>query len=100
MKKILKHIQSDHLSAEERDIEKAFERGELRSVHDLAGAKKALATSAVFSRTNSKHISLRVPNWALTDFKSRALKEGLPYQTAINALIHKYAAGDIRSLVS
>ena len=89
---------SAKLSKEERSIEAAFARGEFKSAPNLAEAKKALASSAVFSRTNSRHISLRVPNWALTDFKSRALKEGLPYQSAINVLIHKYAAGDIHSL--
>ena len=90
---------SAKLSKEERDIEAAFARGDLKSVPKLAEAKKALASSAVFSRTNSRHISLRVPNWALADFKSRALKEGLPYQTAINMLIHKYAAGEMHNLV-
>ena len=37
-------------------------------------------------------ISLRVPKRDLTRLKSRALQEGIPYQTLINALIHKYVA--------
>ena len=35
-------------------------------------------------------ISLRAPKRDLTRLKSRALQEGIPYQTLINALIHKY----------
>ncbi len=37
-------------------------------------------------------ISLRVPKRDLTRLKSRALQEGIPYQTLINALIHRYVS--------
>ncbi len=37
-------------------------------------------------------ISLRVPKGDLIRLKSRALQEGIPYQTLINALIHKYVS--------
>ena len=37
-------------------------------------------------------ISLRVPQGDLTRLKSRALREGIPYQTLINSLIHKYVS--------
>jgi predicted DNA binding CopG/RHH family protein len=35
-------------------------------------------------------ISLRIPKRDLVRLKSRALQEGIPYQTLINALIHRY----------
>jgi predicted DNA binding CopG/RHH family protein len=38
-------------------------------------------------------ISLRIPRRDLSRLKSRAMEEGIPYQTLINALIHKYVAG-------
>ncbi len=37
-------------------------------------------------------ISLRVPRRDLIRLKSRALQEGIPYQTLINALIHRYVS--------
>jgi hypothetical protein len=37
-------------------------------------------------------ISLRVPKRDLVRLKSRALQEGIPYQTLINALIHRYVS--------
>ena len=37
-------------------------------------------------------ISLRVPKRDLARLKSRALQEGIPYQTLINALIHRYVS--------
>jgi predicted DNA binding CopG/RHH family protein len=36
-------------------------------------------------------ITIRVPQTDLARLKAKALREGIPYQTAINALIHKYA---------
>ena len=35
-------------------------------------------------------VSLRIPRGDLTRLKSRALQEGIPYQTLINSIIHKY----------
>ncbi len=36
-------------------------------------------------------ITIRVPQTDLARLKAKALREGVPYQTAINSLIHKYA---------
>lgn len=35
-------------------------------------------------------ISIRVPRTDLARLKAKAMREGIPYQTAINSLIHKY----------
>ncbi len=39
-----------------------------------------------------KKITIRVPQTDLARLKAKAMREGVPYQTAINALIHKYAS--------
>lgn len=39
-----------------------------------------------------QRISLRVPRNDLTRLKAKAMREGIPYQTAINSLIHKYVS--------
>ena len=49
------------------------------------------AAGATINGERSK-ISLRVPRGDLSRLKSRALQEGIPYQTLINALIHKYVS--------
>jgi predicted DNA binding CopG/RHH family protein len=38
-------------------------------------------------------ISLRVPKRDLVQLKSRALQEGVPYQTLINSLSRRYVSG-------
>jgi predicted DNA binding CopG/RHH family protein len=37
-------------------------------------------------------VSLRIPRGDLLRLKSRALQEGIPYQTLINSIIHKYVS--------
>ena len=49
------------------------------------------AAKATINDERSK-ISLRIPRGDLSRLKSRALQEGIPYQTLINALIHKYVS--------
>jgi predicted DNA binding CopG/RHH family protein len=44
-----------------------------------------------FSGERAK-ISLRIPRQDLARLKSRALQEGIPHQTLINALIHRYVS--------
>ncbi len=38
-------------------------------------------------------ISLRVTNYDLERLKARAKREGMPYQTLINSILHKAVAG-------
>ena len=47
---------------------------------------------AALSEERAK-ISLRVPKRDLVQLKSRALQEGVPYQTLINSLIRRYVSG-------
>lgn len=70
------------------------------SVPDIEGFKKALSLAAKRTNAKSKQINLRVTSNDLFNFKARAMRDGLPYQTVINSLIHKYANGDIKSVVS
>jgi len=46
--------------------------------------------------TKKKAISIRLLEDDLDGIKARALHEGLPYQTLISSLIHKYLKGELR----
>ena len=56
--------------------------------------KKALQQSAraTISEERTK-ISLRLPNTDLQRLKAKALREGMPYQTLINSILHKAVSG-------
>ena len=79
------------------DFERRYLRGEMKTIPDFARAKKALALAArrkLDERT--KLVSIRVRKNDLEKLRARSEREGLPYQTLINSLIHKYAEGDYK----
>lgn len=82
------------LDAEEQALIQSFETSDAPFKSRLTPARKReieLMAQAAMTDERAK-ISLRVPKRDLTRLKSRALQEGIPYQTLINALIHRYVS--------
>ena len=84
---------NDKLSVEERDILDRFERGDLRSAPG-AGREIEVARQAARKTFNkTKRVNLRVTERDFNLAHSRAREEGIPYQTLLSSVIHKYLAG-------
>ncbi len=81
------------LDAEEQALLDAFEAGEMKptSPSKASLAKFKAAASATFIK--DKRINIRLSSPDLMDIQARALEEGLPYQTFIASILHKYASG-------
>ena len=81
------------MDAEEQDILDRFERGELRpSPH--AADEIAVAREAARNTFNkSKRVNLRMTERDFNLAHSRAREEGVPYQTLLSSVIHKYLSG-------
>jgi predicted DNA binding CopG/RHH family protein len=77
----------------EEDILDSFEKGEWRSVPDLKGEIERYASSATASLSKDKRINIRLSSRDLEDIQMRAAEEGMPYQTLIASVLHKYASG-------
>ena len=77
----------------ENEIFHAFEKGNLKSIApkktDLAKFKAA--ATATFIKERRVNIRLSTPD--LMDIQARALEEGLPYQTLIASVLHKFVSG-------
>ena len=82
------------LDAEEQALIQSFETSGAPLKSRLTPARKReIESMARAAMTDERaKISLRVPRRDLTRLKSRALQEGIPYQTLINALIHRYVS--------
>jgi predicted DNA binding CopG/RHH family protein len=70
----------------------SFERGDVPFASTLTPQRReALREMAQAAMSEEREkISLRIPKSDLQRLKSRAMQEGVPYQTPINSLIHKY----------
>jgi predicted DNA binding CopG/RHH family protein len=70
----------------------AFENGQLKSVAtkaELAKFKAAARATAIKDR----RVNIRLSSGDLNDIQVKALEEGVPYQTLIASVLHKYVTG-------
>ena len=84
---------NDKMSAEERDILDRFERGELRSTPDAEHEIEMARQSARNTFNKTRRVNLRVTERDFNLAHSRAREEGIPYQTLLSSVIHKYLSG-------
>ena len=77
------------------EILEAFNAGELEQVQDInheISRHKAIA-EATFRK--DARINIRLSSRDLRTLKARALKEGIPYQTLVSSVLHKFVDGQL-----
>lgn len=84
------------LDLKEREILDSVERGEWRSVRGLKGERRRHGRYAAATFRKDRRVNIRISTKDLETIQKRALEEGLPYQTLISSLLHKYVAGRLR----
>ncbi len=84
---------SDELSAEERDVLNRFERDELRTAPDAEREAELARQAARNTFNKTKRVNLRVTERDFNLAQARAREEGIPYQTLLSSVIHKYLSG-------
>jgi predicted DNA binding CopG/RHH family protein len=76
----------------ELKVLEAFESGKLKPVAtkaELARMRSAARATAI----KDKRVNIRLSSADLLDIQAQALKEGMPYQTLIASVLHKYVTG-------
>jgi len=80
------------LSKEEKDILESYENDEWVSVSKPSDiARYKVAAKATFKK--DKRVNIRISELDLELLQERALIEGLPYQTLMSSVLHKYVTG-------
>lgn len=82
------------LDRDEKGLEASFHKGQWKSVKNLAKAKSALKSAAEETLKKSRRINIRLSAKDLEGIQIRAAREGMPYQTLISSIIHKYVTRD------
>lgn len=84
---------NSRMNTEEREILEKFERGELRTASnvEIKFEKARQAARHTFSKT--RRVNLRVTGRDFSLAHARAREEGIPYQTLLSSVIHKYLSG-------
>ena len=85
------------IDADEKDLLESVERGEWKS----AGGKRERTRYARYAKATfrkDRRLNIRLSSKDLEAIQKRALAEGLPYQTLIASLLHKYASGRLKEV--
>ena len=82
--------------SEEKKTLRSFERGEWRSVPNVKREAGKLARYARNTMQKDKRINIRMSSKDLQRLQARALEEGIPYQTLISSILHKYVSGSLK----
>ena len=78
----------------ETDLLAAYEAGELRSTATKAELNK-FKQAARATAVKDKRVNIRLSSGDLRDIQVKALEEGMPYQTLIASVLHKYVTGKL-----
>lgn len=88
------------LDAFEEDLLASYEKGEFKSTSPSKAELSKFKAAATATFIKDRRINIRLSSPDLMDIQARALEEGIPYQTFIASVLHKYASGRLVEKVS
>ena len=80
---------------EELEIVDYIEKQNLSSVPNLSSEIDMIKSAVTAKYTKWKAINIKVLESDLERLKAKALEEGMPYQTLLNSVLHKYITGQL-----
>jgi len=88
------------LTKEEKDMLDSVERGEWKRIPNFKREAKRYQEYAKATLRKDKRVNIRMTEKDLVHFQKKAVEEGLPYQTLISSILHKYINGRMKEKVS
>lgn len=81
------------LTKEEREILESVESGEWESLPEIQSAREEIYDAAKSTVKKDKRVNIRMTERDFVHIQKEAMREGLPYQTLISSILHKYLNG-------
>lgn len=78
------------LAKEEQKLLDSVEAGEWVQVENFEEEKKLAMEAARNTMKKTKNINIRITELVLAKLKAKAQEEGIPYQTLVSSILHKY----------
>ncbi len=88
------------LNKKEKDLLVSVAKGEWKSVARIESERSRYRQYAEATFKKDRRINIRISIKDLIAIQKRALEEGIPYQTLISSMLHKYASGRLAEKVS
>ncbi len=81
---------------EEKDILEAFESGKMKLSKPSRMEIESIKATADNTFKKNKRITIRLYDHDFTGIQKKAMEMGIPYQTLISGIIHRYVEGDLK----
>ena len=88
------------LSKGEKDILDSVERGDWKTIPKFKKETKQYQEYAKATFHKNKRVNIRLSEKDLVNIRKKALQEGLPYQTLISSILHKFITGLLKEKTS
>jgi predicted DNA binding CopG/RHH family protein len=85
-----------NVNNEEKDILDSYEKGQWRPAKNRKREIKRLQQYARNTLQKDKRINIRMSSKDLDRVRVMATQQGIPYQTLISSIIHKYVSGYLK----
>ena len=83
------------IDQKEKDLMKSIERDEWQPVKNFDQERKKGIEAARNTLKKDKRINLRLSQKDYHQIQIKAIEEGIPYQTLISSIVHKYLNGSL-----
>jgi predicted DNA binding CopG/RHH family protein len=93
-------MKKNKLNKEEQDILDSFERGEWKPV---ANRRQEIARHVAYAKNTlakNKRVNIRISSKDLEEIQTIAVQDGLPYQTLMASVLHRFASGRFMEIAS
>ena len=81
------------LDVEEKELVRSIDKDEWQEIRDAGKYKRLAKDYAEATIRKDKRMNIRISERDLKNLKKRALEEGIPYQTMVSMILHKYLSG-------
>jgi len=81
------------LTKEEKEILDSVENGDWERVSEFSSKAVEIREAARSTMKKDKRVNIRMTERDFVHIQKTALHEGLPYQTLISSILHKYLNG-------
>ena len=77
----------------EKELEESYNKGELVSEKPSKAERDKFKAAAEATFIKDRRVNIRLSSPDLMDIQARAMEEGVPYQTLIASVLHKFVSG-------
>ena len=86
---------NSNYTKEELELIKSIEKDEWVSIKNVEEEKKRFQSYARSALKKDKRVNIRISERDLENIQKKAVDEGIPYQTLISSVLHKYVNGSL-----